>query len=495
MRRPRRPEDYREYSIVERLRKREKDFKGYKGNDIAFIFPSEYRVAVSSLAFSWVRDLFGMGGLGVERFFFHESFKKFYSLESRRPLDEFRIIAFSYQFETDLPNLLEILRRRSIPLRWKERGDEHPLILIGGPVTYFNPSSVFPIADLVYSGDLEENYIELSEILKVDSKESILGEASRLDYLYIPPLGKRGKLVKFRNLDLLPPVGSILSPDGEFKGKLLIEIGRGCIRRCSFCMIGHLQKPARFVRIETLRRILKGVPSEIPLGLISATITDYPWLDELLDLLEGRSFSVSSMRADGITPRLLEMLSRNQRSFTVAPEGGTQKIRDVLMKDITDEDLERALMIGKKAGFKEVKMYFIYGLEEESEEDLLGIREIVKTALRIGYESVKVSLNPLIPKPGTPFQGRKMEDVETLEEKKKLIGESLKMKRVKVKFESVKESVFQYVIANADEKTADLLIDVFEKRGAKEMKKFVYDSFKRGEMGGDIPVRHSPGIG
>ena len=495
MRKPRRPEDYREYSIVERFRKREKDFRDHKGNDVALVFPSEYRVAVSSLAFSWVRDLFGMGGLGVERFFFHESFKKFYSLESHRPIDEFRTIAFSYQFETDLPNIFEILKRRGIPIRWMDRKEEHPLILIGGPVTYFNPSSVLPVADLVYSGDLEENYVEISEILKGDSKELILKEASHLDYLYVPPLSKRGKLVKFRNLDSLPPVGSVVSPDGEFGGKLLIEIGRGCIRRCSFCMIGHLQKPARFVRVETLREILNEIPPDIPLGIISATVTDYPWLDELLDLLEGRSFSVSSMRADGVTPRLLKMLSKSQRSFTIAPEGGTQRIRDVLMKDITDEDIERALILGKEAGFKEVKMYFIYGIEEESEEDLLGIRKVVETAMRIGYESVKVSLNPLIPKPGTPFHGRKMEDVETLEEKKKLINESLKMKRVKVKFESIKESVLQYVIANADGETVDFLIEVFERKGAKGMKKFVYDSFKRGEMGGHIPVRHSHGIG
>ncbi len=468
MRRPRRPEDYKEYSIVESFAKREIDFKKSRGNDLAFVFPASYRVAASSLAFSWVRDLLSSAGVGVERFFFHESFKKFYSLESLRPMDEFRTIAFSYQFETDLFNILEILRKRSIPLKWSDRGEEHPLIIVGGPMTYFNPSSVLPIADAVYRGDLEVAYLEFAEAILQTEKAGILRKLSDIPYIEIPSMSKRGVVAKFWDLNSLPPVGSVVSPDGEFKGKLLIEVGRGCIRRCAFCMIGHLQKPVRFVKPEVLEEILLEIPQSIPLGLISATITDYPWLEDLLDLLEGRKFSVSSMRLDRLTSRLLSMLRKSgQRSFTAAPEGGTQRIRDILRKDISDEDIERGLRMGREAGFEAVKMYFIYGVEEETEDDLLGIRDIAELAISMGYKSVRLSLNPLIPKSGTPFQGRRMQDLKTLKEKMKFLSSVLKLKGVKVDFESLKGSYVQYRIANMDPDEAQKLVNVFERDGRK----------------------------
>ena len=471
MRRPRRPEDYKDYKVVEAYSKKEIDFSPSQGVDLALFFPSSYRVASSSLSFSWVRDLFYTHGVGVERFFFQDSFSRLYSLESLRPVDEFRNIAFSYNFEMDLINIMEILRRIGVPLRWRDRNLNHPLIFVGGAMTYFNPSTVYPIADFVYLGDLEVGVERVSEAI-LKGSTSIL---ESFPFVTIPKAGKYGTVAKVRDLNDLPPVGSVMTPEGEFKNKVLVEIGRGCMRRCAFCMIGHLQKPARFLRIDTMKKILSKIPREIPLGLISATITDYPWLDELLDLLEGRSFSVSSMRMDRLNLRLMEMLRNSgQRSFTVAPEGGTQKIRDILRKDINHHHIESALSLGRKAGFDSLKMYFIYGVPGESEEDLRGIASISKLAIDMGYKMVKLSLNPLIPKPGTPLEGVKMEDVKSLKDKRKFLSGILNMKGVKVHFEGLRESVVQYVIANSSFDEAEEYVDVFERFGSEELKKFIY---------------------
>ncbi len=481
MRRPRRPEDYKDYRVVEDYSRKEIDLNPSQGLSLALFFPSSYRVASSSLSFSWVRDLFYAHGVGVERFFFQDFFSRFYSLESLRPVDEFRSIAFSYNFETDLINIMETLRKIGIPLRWKDRNSNHPLIFVGGAMTYFNPSTVYPIADFIYLGDLEVGIEKISEAILEREKERSISVLEDLPFVTIPRTGKSGTVAKARDLNELPPVGSVITPEGEFKSKILIEVGRGCIRRCAFCMIGHLQKPARFLRIDTMKKILSRIPKDVSLGLISATITDYPWMDELLDLLEGRNFSVSSMRMDRLNLRLLKMLRNSgQRSFTVAPEGGTQKVRDILKKDINHHHIENALMIGREAGFDNLKMYFIYGVPGESEEDLRGIASISKMASDMGYKTVKLSLNPLIPKPGTPLGSVKMENIKILKEKKEFILNILKkLKGVKVHFEGLKESVVQYEIANSSLDDAEEYVDVFEKFGPGELKRFIYRKFGR----------------
>ncbi len=491
MRRPRRPEDFRDYSVVENFSKREKDYNPSRGDDLALFFPSNYRVAASSLSFSWVRDLFSLYGVGVERFFYGESFRRFYSLESLRPIDEFRVIAFSYNFELDLLNIMDILKKLQIPLKWKERDEHHPLILVGGAMTYFNPSSVYPIADIIYRGDLETGIKDISDAVLLKVKREILDAMRMIPFVEIPRFEKRGKVAKFSDLNSLPPVGSVITPDGEFRNSFLIEIGRGCIRRCAFCMIGHLQKPARFLRTSVLDSVVKNIPRSVKIGLISATVTDYPWMDELLDLLEGRSFSVSSMRMDGLNLRLMRMLRESgQRSFTVAPEGGSQRVRDILKKDINEEHIERALILGRKAGFDSVKMYFIYGVSRESERDLAGISDITRVALKMGYRNVKLSLNPLIPKPGTPLVNDRMEDVKVLESKKKFLQGTLKIRGVKAHFESLKGSVVQYEIANATSEIAEEYVEIFNRFGKKSLKDFIYRehvNVKRGEKSGHIP--------
>jgi len=187
-------------------------------------------------------------------------------------------------------------------------------------------------------------------------------------------------------------------------------------------------------------------------GLISATFTDHPNKHEILDLLEERNikFSVSSLRLDALSEQLIDGLMRSgQREITIAPEGGSQKIRDLMHKEITEEDIERSLRLIGEKGLQRLKMYFIYGFEEEVEADFEAIGKITERARFYGITDIRISLNPLIPKPSTPFSTRKIEDVKILKSKKHLI-EKILGKTVDLKFESIRTCIQQYQIATAN---------------------------------------------
>ncbi len=477
MRRPRGSEDYREFSKVKTLSDSEvwiSSKKTWGDLKIALIFPNSYRVGSSSLSFSFVKTLLELHpAVVVNRFYYDPGFSRFYSLDSLRPLDEFEIWAFSVHFELDVLNVLDVLEKRGVPLRWRDRNDSHPLVIVGGALSYFNADSFWSVADAIYHGDLEPLWRDLIEALMERKRTSVLDRLSDLKSVSIPPMGKRGTPAMVRNLDEIPPVSNYLTPMGEFKNTLLLEIGRGCIRRCAFCVAGHVQKPVRFMKIETLEKLLKKTPESVKLGFISATITDYPWLEKLLNLTKGRRFSVSSMRMDGLTLDLLKALKRSgQRSFTVAPEGGSQKIRDILQKDIDEKDIENALILGREAGLESIKMYFIYGLEEETEEDLEAIVDLVKTAKRMGYKT-RSSLNPLIPKPLTPFQNRRMQPMKILRVKERLLKDSFGKHGLKADFESIRESAAQRAIATATPETSEEIVDIFERSGKKSAFSFL----------------------
>jgi len=480
LRRPRKSLDYREYYEVLRYRKGEKvleDFS-YSGRvKVALIFPNKYNIASSSMSFSFVAKLFNESSIACERFFHEGWFRKYYSLETQSPLDEFRIWAFSVHYELDFFNVLELLKNKGIPLSWRERNKDHPLIIVGGALTYFAPFMFWEVADAIYHGDLEEYFEKFVESLLMDEKGKILSSLLEIPSVSIPPEGKVFKrLATCRNLEDNPPYSHVIPSHGEFSKRLLVEVGRGCIRRCKFCVAGHTQKPVRFIKPNVFEKIVEKYREE-KFGLISATITDYPWLDELLNILERYSikFSVSSMRMDGLNLRLLKLLKKSgQRTFTVAPEGGSQKIRDILGKDIEEKDIENALKMGRNAGFNGIKMYFIYGLEEEEEEDLLAIKELADFARSLGYTKITLSLNPLIPKPRTPFEKRAMLPFHILREKFLFLKKILRDYRLT--FEGIRESILQYRLAFADESLSKEWVKIYEKFGAKELKRRILKS-------------------
>ncbi|SHH30986.1 B12-binding domain-containing radical SAM protein [Thermosipho atlanticus] len=461
MRRPRRTEDFREFSYVKKYSDSEKRFKKFNGNqEVALIFPNNYKVASASLAWSWVQQLFWEEGVAVERFFYEKWFRKFYSIETFSPLDQFRVLMFSFHFELDLENIVEILNKLGIPPLAEMRKEYHPTIIIGGPITFFNVELVKPIADIVVVGDLEYNIKNVSEGIKLllRNKKEGLKYFELVDNILSNILNSRGVL-SLKNYDIKQkfPVSHFITPYSEFKNKRLIEIGRGCIRRCAFCVMGHTKKPVKFVPPEVIEDFLRKEKSSI--GIISATITDYPWLDKLLNILENYKieFSVSSMRADKITDRLLGLLKKSgQKTFTIAPEGVSQKIRNIILKDISTEHLINALEIGRKNNFKNVKLYYIVGFEEETQEDYEELKKFIEFVKKMGYNDISISVNPLIPKKNTPFYNRKL--ISEKEYNRLIKWLRMNIRGVKFNFESYRFSKKQYLYNTFDEEEVKRLV-------------------------------------
>lgn len=457
MRKPRESEAFKEYERVLKFRKSERIMWERSGNlaQVAFVFPSNYEVAASSLSWSWVQQLLWRQGVGVERFFYEPWFKRFYSVESQRPIDEFQVWMFTFQFENDLLNIADLLRKKKVPLRAVERKDFHPVVLVGGPVTLFNPRIVFEIADVVYVGDLECSAPLVATAInefKNLGRAGVIEELAKLEQVISSVTGKESFRPCVAPLDEVP-VSHYTTPFSVFKNKLLIEVGRGCIRRCAFCITGYTKKPVKFAKIEAVKDILLR-HRNIEFGLISATITDYPYLDELLTFLEVENirFSVSSLRVDRVNERLLKLLRDTEHySFTIAPEGISQRMRDIMLKDITTDEILNGLKLARNVGFYNVKMYFIIGLEEEREDDYQELFELLNTTLRMGYRRVTLSVNPLVPKPSTPFSKRQMISKKEYEERLKYIKKNVP-KDVLLEAESYRDCYLQYQISKLEDK-------------------------------------------
>lgn len=479
MRRPRDAKDLKELNSIKLLRGSETHIEKVETKGdlmIALVFPNSYDVAASNLGYNLVwKYLNQLRHVRCERFFFDENFQKFYSLDTQTPIDQFQIWAFVLHFENDLLNVLKILLKKSVPLKSVRRSDFHPIVLFGGALCYTDLPVLKKIADVVLHGDIEPMLEGLDRVLRPGGRKKILEGFATLPFSSVPALSKNFEEVSFcHNLDDFPPVSPLITARGEFAGKLLVELERGCIHRCSFCMMGKLKKPARFLSLEKLGEILDTHGS---VGLIASNVTDYPSLDRLIDLLEMKRnlVSVSSLRLDRLTERFLNFLRKHQESITIAPESASSKIREILKKDLTDAQIERALHLAKNAGFDEIKMYFMFGLDEETEQDLSAIGDLARHALELGFKKVKLSINPFVPKRGTELEKRRMQDAKTLQRKMTIISSSVP-KAAKVTFESLRESQIQYAVNNLNDDASERLIDEVEMKGVSE--KLFTESFK-----------------
>ncbi len=448
---------------------------GGRKPSVALVYPNDYASAVSNLGFNAVYAFLKKKGFDCERFFYSKEMR---AIESGRRLNDFDIVAFSISFEFDALNVLSILKASGIQTSLKKR-NEAPLVIIGGALTFFNPNVFWSVADVIFHGELEgcEGFFDkLSELWQEGFRgQHLLERLNTFECLSLPSVSdkKNVEVVRLKNLDHSLAESSILSKQGAFGKRYLLEIERGCTRGCRFCVAGYVYRPARFMSLEEVkRRLEKALKYTKNVGLVAATVSDYPFLDELLEWLKERieSLSVSSLRLDSLTPHLIEtLLALGDKEITLAPEAGTQRMRDVIYKNISDDDIARAIRYVKSAGLKRVKLYFMYGLPTEKEEDLNGIIEIVKEVKRNGITPY-ISLNPFIPKPWTPFESFQMLSIKELKEKKRYLESDFRKLRVRYKFESVRLSRYQWVVSTAtkdlsfilaeSEKPADILKEV-----------------------------------
>ena len=482
---------------------------------MALVYPNTYHVGMSNLGFHIIYEQINKrGDTACERLFLPD--KKtlaeyirtntpLMSLENQTPLYEFPLIAFAVSFEMDYFNLLSILKTGKVPVLASDREDGDPLVIIGGPCATFNPEPLADFVDVCIVGEGEEVIQEFLNSYYDSrrrglSREEMLLSLAGIEGLYIPrfyqpvynsagiiadykrhakvPAQVKRRFVK--DLGQFPGQTVIVTSDTEFKDMYLIEVARGCGRHCRFCMAGYC---FRNPRVRSLSQIAEGVKKakllQAKVGLMGAAISDYPEIDKLCQMIldEGVTMSVASLRADSLTPSLVESLAASgHRTVTLAPEAGSERMRRIINKQISDEHLRQAIAAAAKAGIPHVRLYIMVGLPGETEEDIVAIVEMARSIKKymgdLGSRGLlTLSINPFIPKPFTPFQWLPMAPVAAVSGRLKSIQQALKsLKGIEVLIEPPKEAYIQSVLARGDRRLGQVLNSAVAAGGVKGWK-------------------------
>ena len=442
----------------------------------ALIYPNFYRVGMSNLGIHIIYELLNSrGDTSCERFFLPEpkilaemekSGEKILSMETQTPLNKFQVIGFAISFEQDYFNVVKILQLGKIKVCADERTNFDPIIIAGGPCATFNPAPLSKIFDAFVIGEGE---IILPPLMNIFQKynnfprEKILEKISEIPGIYVPKFPKKISRQWLKNLDDFPAHSTIITDDTEFN-MYLLETARGCGRHCRFCMAGYCFRKPRNRSLEILKsEIENAVKFGKKIGLMGPAISDYPQINELCKFIleKNLSMSVASFRADSVTPELVQALAKSGlKTLTIAPEVGSEKMRRVINKTITEENIFSAVKFGIDAGIKNFKFYFMIGLPFEELADVEEIADLITKLKNFtgGARKFTLSVNPFIPKPFTPFQWAKMAEKKYLDAALKILRTKLKIFRdVEIISESLKSAEIQAILSRGDEKLAEIV--------------------------------------
>jgi len=472
---------------------------------VALAFPNTYWVGMSNLGFQTVYRLFNaQDDVVCERVFLPpkqelaelaSSRTPLITLESQSAVGDFDVVAFSVSFEWDYVNILTMLRLAGIPIYAAERGPRHPLIMIGGAVTFVNPEPLAPFADVIAAGEGEVLVPALDHAFKAASDRGDLLKllaSARGFYIpsfYEPQYGPEGRLSGYRASPgtdapspvrkaalktteaIDPPATGIFTPDTEFGSRFLVEVVRGCANLCRFCWAGYNYLPVRAFptdRILELAERARRHSSKV--GLVSIALCDHPDIERILTRLNEMGYSISpaSLRLDDLTEPIVRTLrASGERTITIAPETGSDRLRRVINKTVTnDEILDRADLIFAN-GFENLKLYYMIGLPTETDDDLVAIRdmtlELRDRMLRHARPRGTIgriigSVNPLIPKPGTAYQWLPMESDANVDRKiKRLRSLTAGIDNVYFNIKSERHSYYQALLSLGDRRVAPVI--------------------------------------
>ncbi len=447
---------------------------------IALIYPNSYYLGMSNLGIHTIYSLLNSYSQVVgERAFWereHVTRQPPLSLESQRPLPDFAVLAFSVTYELDYFNVVHTLKASGVPLYAADRGDNDPLVIAGGPCIIANPAPLSPFFDCLCIGEAEAILPAMIPILDegINGKRTdLLQTLASVPGIYVP-LIKTGAPVTRQwvsSLDDFATTSTVLTPDTELGNLYLIEVQRGCNWGCRFCLTSSAFRPMRFRSVDKLvAQAELGLEFRKRLGLVGPAVTDHPQIEELLTKLRqmGAELSISSLRIKPLPSMVFgEMARGGARTITLAPEAGSQRLRDVIKKGITEDDILEAMDRVAEQKLKQLKLYFMIGLPSETDEDIEAIVDLTlsgKNLLDRRQSGCRISLNiaPFVPKASTPFQWLPMAPVATLNHRLSLLKKALAPKGVKLKVESPAWSQVQAVLARGDVKLAEALANVEE---------------------------------
>jgi len=490
-------------------------FKDWGGKiTVALIYPNTYYVGMSNLGFQSIYyQLNQRPDVVCERVFlpdeedlpeYQRTHTHLFSLESQRPLLSFDFVLFSVSFENDYLNILKILKMAELPLLSRDRGGDHPLVAMGGICAFANPEPMADFMDFFFVGEGEELCGEVIDVYKtirdpVQEREVFLERLLEVEGVYVPrfymvryredgrvkevvPYGNSPVPVKKRRLkdvNNYDTISYIRTPNTEFGAMGLLEVGRGCGRGCRFCLEGEVYRPIRHRSLPAILRAADRASEDSKrIGLVGACVSDYPWIDRLCAALRERGIkiSVSSLRVDTVTESLLKALVESgHKTITLAPESGTERLRYLIRKEISDGEILHAVDLIAGSGILNLKLYFMIGLPTETDEDVLAIAELSKKVKhkmlsccrnqrRLGR--ITLSINAFVPKPWTAFQWVPFEETSSLEAKLKRIRQALKgVANITVTHDLPKWAYLQALLARADRRASGLLLLVLENGG------------------------------
>jgi radical SAM family uncharacterized protein len=471
---------------------------------VALVYPNTYAVGMSNLGFQTIyRHLNAMSDVVCERVFMPEpadldemrrAETQPFSLESLRPLTDFHLIGFSVTYEGDYINVLRLLAMAGIPVRAAARRPHDPLVLMGGVCAFSNPEPIAPFMDFVAVGEGEELVVEMIAAYRAGYRDraGLLASLAVIDGVYVPErydiaYADDGAIVdvaardgapaivakrRLRNVNAFETVAAVKTSQAEYGHMALLEVGKGCGRGCRFCLEGQVYRPVRHRSVDALRETVERMAAagERRIGLVGACVSDYPWLADLLKVVEdnGMELSISSLRADSLSEGLVAALARGgHRTLTMAPEAGTERLRRVIRKSISDDQLMTACDLVRAHGIPNLKTYFMIGQPTETIEDVEAIPDLagrMLERLRVldptgrPFGRLTLSVSSFVPKPWTPFQWAPFDGAESLQAKLEIIKRGVRrFSNVRVLHENPREAALQALLARGDRRVGDFL--------------------------------------
>ncbi|MEN6375028.1 MAG: radical SAM protein [Smithella sp.] len=496
--------------------------KGYvkkiwgKDNTICLAYPHYYRTGMSNLGFQTVYKIFNeQPSFLCERVFlpdaggeaeFAAGRADFFSIENQKPIAEFDILAFSLSFENDYPNILTMLALAGIPLTAKERSEDHPLVIGGGIAATLNPEPIAVFFDLFILGEAEGSLPVFTRIFE-EARSSGLSRADMLirmqknlpqayvpglyDVQYFPDsrikaigpivsgLPERIKISPIKDINSFCTNEVISAPRTEMEDMYLTEVNRGCARSCRFCAASFIYRPVRFRSYEKIiASIDRGLTEKKKIGLVGTAVSDHPELSRICEYIlakNGRA-GIGSLRVDQINETIVGLFKAHGiETIALAPEAGSQRLRDLLRKGITEEDIMRCAELLIENEITNLRLYFMIGLPSETEKDIDAIIDLVKkiqhhalqqTRGKRIFRSITLSINQFIPKPTTPLQWCALADVNSAGKKiRKIVSAFGRNKQIRVIHDVPKWNYVQALLSLGDRKTGDILIAVHRLHG------------------------------